>query len=125
MFLAVPAEVLADVPSVQWELLETFERRLRSLRAGFRFEWSESFRVNVRLLDDQHRELFARVNVLSQALAASGDLDGHEPEKRAVLEYARTSISGTKRRSWRATRYPRLGVAEAGPRDADAAAGAA
>ena len=87
--VVVPADALADVPSVQWELLETFERRLRSLRAGFRFEWSDSFRVNVRLLDDQHRELFGRVNVLSQALGASGDVQGHEPEKRSVLEYAR------------------------------------
>ena len=95
VYLVVPAAALAEVPCVQWELLETFERRLRSFRAGFRFEWSESFRVNVQLLDDQHRELFSRVNRLSQALSASGDVEGHEPEKRSVLEYAGCT-SGTK-----------------------------
>ncbi|HET6452175.1 MAG TPA: bacteriohemerythrin [Spirochaetia bacterium] len=89
VYLVLPATALHDVPCVRWELLETFERRLRSFRAGFRFEWSESFRVNVRLLDEQHRELFSRVNVLSQALAASGDVEGHAEEKARVLEYAR------------------------------------
>jgi hemerythrin len=109
VLVAVPAGVLADVPSVQWELLETFERRLRSLRAGFRFEWSESFCVNVRLLDDQHRELFSRVNVLSQALGASGDLEGHETEKRSVLEYARLHFRDEEA-LMEAHAYPRHGA---------------
>jgi hemerythrin len=109
VLVAVPAHVLADVPSVQWELLETFERRLRSLRAGFRFEWSESFRVNVRLLDDQHQELFSRVNLLSQVLGTSGDLEGHETEKRSVLEYARLHFRDEEA-LMEANAYPRHGA---------------
>jgi hemerythrin-like metal-binding protein len=88
-YLAVPSEILADIPIVQWELLETFERRLRSFRAGFRFEWSEAFRVNVAMLDDQHRALFAHVNTLSEAIGHTGIVEGHEKEKRELLEYAR------------------------------------
>ena len=72
MYLVVPSEVLADIPIVQWELLEAFERRLRSFRAGFRFEWSESFRVNVAMLDDQHRTLFRSSTRLSQAIGHTG-----------------------------------------------------
>jgi hemerythrin len=92
-YLAVPAGVLADIPIVQCELLETFERRLRSFRAGFRFEWSEFFRVNVKLLDDQHRTLFALVNALSEAIGRMGIVSGHEKEKREVLEYTRSHFA--------------------------------
>jgi hemerythrin len=88
-YLAVPAGLLADIPIVQWELLETFERRLRSFRAGFRFEWSPSFRVGVTMLDEQHRDLFAHVNALSEAIGRTGIVEGHDAEKRAVLDFAR------------------------------------
>lgn len=91
--LAVSAEVLADVPIVQWELLEAFERRLRSFRAGFRFEWSESFRVNVTMLDDQHRALFSYVNTLSEAIGRTGFVEGHEREKREVQSFARSHFA--------------------------------
>jgi hemerythrin len=92
-YLVVPSEVLTDIPIVQWELLEAFQRRLRSFRAGFRFEWSESFRVDVAHLDDQHRTLFALVNELSQAIGDTGLVEGHDREKRHVLDFARTHFS--------------------------------
>jgi hemerythrin len=92
-YLAVPSETLADIPIVQWELLETFERRLRSFRAGFRFEWSEAFRVNVVMLDDEHRALFSHVNTLSEAIGHTGIVEGHDKEKRELLEYARLHFS--------------------------------
>ncbi len=92
-YLVVPSKVLADIPIVQWELLEAFERRLRSFRAGFRFEWSESFRVNVAMLDDEHRTLFSYVNALSQAIGQTGIVDGHEREKREVLEFSRSHFA--------------------------------
>jgi hemerythrin len=92
-YFVVPSDVLADIPIVQWELLETFERRLRSFRAGFRFQWSESFRVNVAVLDDQHRTLFSLVNALSQAIGQTGIVEGHEREKREVLEFARSHFA--------------------------------
>jgi hemerythrin-like metal-binding protein len=88
-YLVVPSEILADIPIVQWELLEAFERRLRSFRSGFRFEWSESFRVEVAALDEQHRTLFGLVNALSQAIGDAGKVEGHDAEKRKILEFAR------------------------------------
>jgi len=86
---AVPRGLIDDIPVVQWELQETFERRLRSFRAGFRFEWSDSFKVDVAELDDQHRKLFALANGLSELIGSSGRIDGHDAQKRALLSYTR------------------------------------
>ena len=105
-YLVVPAEVLADIPIVQWELLEAFERRLRSFRAGFRFEWSESFRVDVSQLDDQHRTLFSLVNTLSQAIGSTGMVEGHDREKREVVEFCRTHFA-EEEALMKAYAYPR------------------
>jgi hemerythrin len=105
-YLVVPAEVLADIPIVQWELLEAFERRLRSFRAGFRFEWSESFRVNVTMLDDQHRTLFSLVNSLSQAIGHTGIFEGHDQEKRDLLKYTREHFADEEA-LMKAHAYPR------------------
>jgi hemerythrin-like metal-binding protein len=88
-YAVIPAEALADIPIVKWELMETFERRLRSFRAGFRFEWSESFRVDVRELDDQHRTLFSLINALSHRIEKTGNIAGHDEQKREVLEHTK------------------------------------
>jgi hemerythrin len=106
-YLVVPSEILADIPIVQWELLEAFERRLRSFRAGFRFEWSESFRVNVSLLDDQHRTLFSLVNALSQAIGHTGIFAGHDQEKRDVQEFSRSHFADEEA-LMKAHAYPRF-----------------
>ena len=37
----------------------------------------------------QHRTLFARVNALSEAIGTAGIVEGHDAEKRAVLDFAR------------------------------------
>jgi hemerythrin len=108
-YLTVPAELLADIPIVQWELLETFERRLRSFRAGFRFEWSPSFRVGVTMLDEQHRDLFAYVNTLSEAIGRTGIVEGHDAEKRAVLDFARRHFADEEA-LMKTQRYPRFEV---------------
>jgi hemerythrin len=86
---AIPASVLAGVPVVQWELQEAFERRLRSFRAGFRFEWSDVFRVGVDDLDQEHRRLFALVNDLSETIGRTGKIDGHQRQKKELLDFAR------------------------------------
>ncbi|MGO9308843.1 MAG: hemerythrin domain-containing protein [Spirochaetia bacterium] len=106
-YLVVPSGVLADIPIVQWELLEAFERRLRSFRAGFRFEWSESFRVDVAVLDDEHRMLFSLVNALSQAIGHTGVVEGHDREKRDVLDFTRTHFANEEA-LMKAHAYPRL-----------------
>jgi len=70
---AIPAEVLEDIPVVQWKLMETYERRLKSFRAELRFEWHDSYAVGIPDIDEQHRVLFE----LIQGLAAVAD--GREP----------------------------------------------
>jgi hemerythrin len=85
-YYAIPRAAIEGVPLLLWALQESFERRLRSFRAGFRFEWSESFRVDVRLLDDQHKELFGLANTLSELIGAAGTIDGHDPQKRELFE---------------------------------------
>ena len=88
-YFAIPAEILSSIPMVQWELQETFERRLRSFRAEFRFEWVDAFRVGVKELDDQHRRLFSLVNELSEIIGKTGKIEGHDKEKRELLAFAR------------------------------------
>ncbi len=88
-YFAVPAEALSSIPIVQWELQETFERRLRSFRADFRFEWVDAFQVGVKELDDQHRRLFSLVNELSEIIGRTGKIEGHDKEKKELLAFAR------------------------------------
>ncbi|HYW82849.1 MAG TPA: MBL fold metallo-hydrolase, partial [Spirochaetia bacterium] len=88
-YFAIPAEILSSIPMVQWELQETFERRLRTFRAEFRFEWVEAFRVGIKELDDQHRRLFSLVNGLSEIIGKTGKIEGHEKEKKELLAFAR------------------------------------
>jgi hemerythrin len=89
VYFAISADLLSEIPIAQWELLETFERRLKSFRTGFRFDWSESFRVEVKELDDQHRKLFALVNDLSELVGHSGLIAGHDAKKKELLEFTR------------------------------------
>ncbi len=42
---AIPAEAIEDIPVVQWKLMETYERRLKSFRAELRFVWHDSYVV--------------------------------------------------------------------------------
>jgi hemerythrin-like metal-binding protein len=106
---AIPGAALADIPIVQWGLLETFERRLRSFRAVFRFEWSESFCVGVAELDEQHKTLFALVNSLSEAIGRSGAIEGHDALKREVLDFTRKHFL-TEESYMENNAYPRLSV---------------
>ncbi len=108
-FYAIPAAVLSDIPVVQWDLLEAFERRLRSFRAGFRFDWSESFLVGVKELDDQHRALFVLVNTLSEAIGESGLIQGHDEQKEALLSFTRVHFS-TEESYMESNDYPRLSI---------------
>jgi hemerythrin-like metal-binding protein len=106
-YYVIPAATLADVPLVQWTLQESFERRMHSFRSGFRFEWSEAFRVNVRRLDNQHRTLFSLVNELSEKIGASGTIAGHDKEKKELLSFTREHFADEEKLMEK-HRYPRL-----------------
>ena len=61
---AIPAAAIEDIPVVQWKLMETYERRLKSFRAEVRFEWHDSYGVGVPDIDEQHRFLFEMIDGL-------------------------------------------------------------
>jgi hemerythrin len=106
-YYVIPAAALDGVPLVQWTLQESFERRMHSFRSGFRFEWSEAFRVNVRRLDDQHRTLFAMVNDLSEKIGAAHTIAGHDQEKKELLRFTRNHFA-SEEKLLEKHRYPRL-----------------
>jgi hemerythrin len=101
---AIPGEVLAGIPIVQWKLRETAERRLRSLRAEFSFRWLEVYALGEVELDREHEALFALLDTLDRvaagqepAAALPGTVDG-------LLALARTHLE--KEQSRVASRSP-------------------
>ena len=78
VLLTIPGEALEDIPIVQWKLAETFDRRLKSFRTQFAFEWRDMYRVGIPLIDEEHEKLFAMIASLansSETPAAIADLE--------------------------------------------------
>ncbi len=75
---SIPGEALEDIPIVHWKLAETFDRRLKSFRTQFAFEWRDMYRVGIPLIDEQHQKLFAMIASLANSAetpAAAKDLE--------------------------------------------------
>jgi hemerythrin len=70
VLLAVPAEVIEDIPVVQWKLMETYERRLKSIRTEVHFKWNDAYGVGISDIDEQHSALFEMID--GAAAAAAG-----------------------------------------------------
>ncbi len=66
---AIPGDALTGVPIVLWKLRETHERRLRSLRTEFRFEWQEAYGLGIPELDRAHAALFEAIDRLDAVAA--------------------------------------------------------
>ncbi|HUI70651.1 MAG TPA: hemerythrin domain-containing protein [Spirochaetia bacterium] len=62
---AIPAKALEDIPIVQWKLMETYERRLKSFVSEVRFEWNDAYSIGIRQLDAQHKEMFTILDGIS------------------------------------------------------------
>jgi hemerythrin len=62
----IPGPSLEDIPIVHWKLVETFERRLKSFRTEFAFEWRNAYRVGVAELDRHHQKLFSMISALAR-----------------------------------------------------------
>jgi hemerythrin len=73
---AIPAEAIEDIPVVQWKLMETYERRLKSFRAEVRFEWHDSYGVGIPDIDEQHRMLIEMIDGLAAVAEGREPADG-------------------------------------------------
>jgi hemerythrin len=108
---AIPGEALENIPIVQWKLMETFERRLKSHQSEFRFQWHESFAVGIPDLDEQHEMLFEMIDGLDAAAAGRepgdgipGAVDRFVAISRSHLQYEET-LAGRSAGSARAAGY--------------------
>jgi hemerythrin len=97
---AIPAKALDDIPIVQWKLMETYERRLKSFRSEVRFEWNDAYAIGVQRLDNQHKEMFQILDGISAMAEGreSGDgaaamVDRFISLARAHLQYEETLLS--------------------------------
>ena len=92
-FYAIPGEAVADIPVVQWKLMETYERRLKSYSAEIRFQWDDSYAVGVPEIDDQHRRIFEAVGGLE---AQTGE-DGMEARVERLVSLVREHLEAEER----------------------------
>lgn len=70
-YFLIPAEVLRDIPIVQWKLMETFRQRLAWFRAHAELEWTEGYAVGART-DGRQKRLFEVVRNLADCLDRQG-----------------------------------------------------
>lgn len=88
---AIPAEAVEDIPVVQWKLMETYERRLKSFRAELRFEWHDSYAVGIPDIDEQHRVLFELIQGLA-GVADGREAAGVTDALESLVSLARTHV---------------------------------
>jgi hemerythrin len=89
---AIPAEVLEDIPVVQWKLMETYERRLKGFRAEVRFEWNDSYATGIPDIDEQHRVLFELIQGLAAVADGPESADGVTDTVDSLVALARTHL---------------------------------
>jgi len=89
---AIPAETVEDIPVVQWKLMETFERRLKSHRATVRFLWNDSYVVGVPDIDEQHRLLFDMIENLADIAEGRSTGDGMNGAIGKLVALARSHL---------------------------------
>lgn len=79
----IPGHVISDIPIVRWKLLETYEKRLGKTvshdSGGDYFQWHDEYAVNVKVIDQQHMEIYESAKVLYSALF-DGDSTGNAEE---------------------------------------------
>ena len=95
-FFAIPAEAVADIPVVQWKLLETYERRLKSYSAEIRFQWDDSYAIGIPEIDEQHRLLFELVGGLEEQ-ASADDGEGMEARVERLVTLVREHVDSEER----------------------------
>jgi hemerythrin len=89
---AIPAEAIEDIPVVQWKLMETYERRLKSFRAELTFEWHDSYAVGIPDIDEQHRVLFELIQGLAAVADGRAPAAGVTEAVESLVSLARTHV---------------------------------
>ncbi len=74
----IPGDALEDIPIVHWKLMETFERRFKSFRTEFVFQWKDTFRMGIRELDKQHEKIFHMIGDLARTVEEGASLKALE-----------------------------------------------
>jgi hemerythrin len=89
---AIPAEVIEDIPVVQWKLMETYERRLKGFRAEVRFVWDNSYVIGIPEIDEQHRLLFDMIEGLAEVAEGRSSSDGMTDTMGKLVALARSHV---------------------------------
>ena len=89
---AVPAEVIEDIPVIQWKLMETYERRLKGFRAEVRFVWDDSYVIGIPEIDEQHRLLFDMIEGLAEIAEGRASVDGMTETMGKLVALARSHL---------------------------------
>jgi len=71
----IPGDVLLDIPVVRWKLFETFQKRMRlilkpELTGLPPFHWRDEYSINIQKMDDQHKDIFDKANILYKAIGS-------------------------------------------------------
>ena len=93
---AIPAEVIEDIPVVQWKLMETYERRLKGFRAEVRFVWDNSYVIGIPEIDEQHRLLFDMIEGLAEVAEGRSSSDGMTDTMGKLVALARSHVQYEK-----------------------------
>ena len=89
---AIPAEVIEDIPVIQWKLMETYERRLKSFSAEVRFLWDDSYAVGLPEIDEQHRLVFGMIEDLAAVADGRSLGDGTTSLMGEIVALARSHL---------------------------------
>jgi len=91
--LQIPGELLNEVPSLSWKLLDSHHQRtVRSVYGGEQnggFVWRDTFSINVAQMDSQHMRLMEIGNAIIEHLQKDVDLDAAAKVFIALVEYTK------------------------------------
>ena len=103
VLLVVPAEVIEDIPVVQWKLMETYERRLKSIRTEVHFRWNDAYGVGISDIDEQHGILFEMIDGLAAAAEGRENASFRKGDVDRLVELARSHLKYEEALASRAT----------------------
>ena len=89
---AIPAEVIEDIPVLQWKMMETYERRLKGFRAEVRFVWDDSYVLGIPEIDEQHRLLFDMIEGLAEVAEGRASSDAMTDMMGKLVALARSHV---------------------------------